>query len=242
MKQQLIRALIGAVVLTPIGAFGEETGNTPVTPEEAIAAMVPGLEASNVTESPISGVYEVIVGGQIVYITGDRRYLIKGDLVDLSTNESVTERRLGSVRLQQMAEIKESEMIIFEPENPKHTITVFTDIDCGYCRKLHQEMDQMQALGIRVRYVFYPRMGPGSEGWAKAEAVWCSKDRQQALTDAKAGKDVKAPSCGATPVAAEYQMGNRIGVRGTPAIMTEDGTLLPGYVPAAELAAYLDKS
>lgn len=239
MKQQLTRALIGAVVLAPLGAMADET---PKTPEEAIAAMVPGLEASNVTESPISGVYEVIVGGQIVYITGDRRYLIKGDLVDLSTNESVTEKRLGGVRLQQMAEIKESEMIIFEPENPKHTITVFTDIDCGYCRKLHQEMDQMQALGIRVRYVFYPRMGPGSEGWAKAEAVWCSKDRQQALTDAKAGKDVKAPSCGATPVAAEYQMGNRIGVRGTPAIMTEDGTLLPGYVPAAELAAYLEKT
>ncbi len=235
MKTLIIRTLLAAaplLLLSPAQAG----------PKEDIAGMVPGLTADDVTESPIPGVYEVVVGGQIVYITGDKRYLIKGEIVDLSTNESVTESRRSSVRLQQMAQVKESEMIIFEPENPKHTITVFTDIDCGYCRKLHQEMDQMQALGIRVRYMFYPRMGPGSEGWAKAEAVWCSDDRQQALTDAKQGKKIDAPSCGATPIAAEYEMGNRIGVRGTPAIMTEDGSLLPGYVPAAELAAYLEKS
>ena len=234
MKNLIIRTLLAAaplLLLSPAQAG----------PKEDIAAMVPGLTADDVTESPIPGVYEVVVGGQIVYITGDKRYLLKGEIVDLSTNESVTESRRSSVRLQQMAQVKESEMIIFEPENPKHTITVFTDIDCGYCRKLHQEMDQMQALGIRVRYMFYPRMGPGSEGWAKAEAVWCSDDRQQALTDAKLGKKIDAPSCGATPVAAEYEMGNRIGVRGTPAIMTEDGSLLPGYVPAAELAAYLER-
>lgn len=235
MKNLIIRTLLAAaplLLLSPAQAG----------PKEDIAGMVPGLTADDVTESPIPGVYEVVVGGQIVYITGDRRYLLKGEIVDLSTNKSVTESRRSSVRLEQMAQVKESEMIIFEPENPKHTITVFTDIDCGYCRKLHQEMDQMQALGIRVRYMFYPRMGPGSEGWAKAEAVWCSDDRQQALTDAKQGKKIDAPSCGATPIAAEYEMGNRIGVRGTPAIMTEDGSLLPGYVPAAELAAYLEKS
>lgn len=235
MKNLIIRTLLAAaplLLLSPAQAG----------PKEDIAGMVPGLTADDVTESPIPGVYEVVVGGQIVYITGDKRYLIKGEIVDLSTNKSVTESRRSSVRLEQMAQVKESEMIIFEPENPKHTITVFTDIDCGYCRKLHQEMDQMQALGIRVRYMFYPRMGPGSEGWAKAEAVWCSDDRQQALTDAKQGKKIDAPSCGATPIAAEYEMGNRIGVRGTPAIMTEDGSLLPGYVPAAELAAYLEKS
>jgi len=235
MKNLIIPTLLAAaplLLLSPAQAG----------PKDDIAAMVPGLTADDVTESPIPGVYEVVVGGQIVYITGDKRYLLKGEIVDLSTNESVTESRRSSVRLQQMAQVKESEMIIFEPENPKHTITVFTDIDCGYCRKLHQEMDQMQALGIRVRYMFYPRMGPGSEGWAKAEAVWCSDDRQQALTDAKLGKKIDAPSCGATPVAAEYEMGNRIGVRGTPAIMTEDGSLLPGYVPAAELAAYLERS
>ena len=235
MKTLNLRILLAAAPLLMLSAA--QAG-----PKEDIAAMVPGLTVDDVTESPIPGVYEVVVGGQIVYITGDKRYLLKGEIVDLTTNQSVTEARRSSVRLQQMAQVKESEMIIFEPENPKHTITVFTDIDCGYCRKLHQEMDQMHALGIRVRYMFYPRMGPGSEGWAKAEAVWCSDDRQQALTDAKQGKKIVAPSCGATPVAAEYEMGNRIGVRGTPAIMTEDGSLLPGYVPAAELAAYLEKS
>jgi len=216
-------------------------GNAIAGPKEEIANMLPGLTADDVSESPIPGVFEVMVGGQVVYISADRRYLIKGDIIDLSTNESLTESRRSAGRLAQMASLKESDMIIFEPENPKHTITVFTDIDCGYCRKLHQEIDEMQALGIRVRYVFFPRMGPGSESWAKAEAVWCSDDQQQAMTAAKQGKKIDAPSCGATPIAAEYEMGNRIGVRGTPAIMMEDGELIPGYIPAKELAEYLDR-
>ncbi|MGD8978346.1 MAG: DsbC family protein, partial [Gammaproteobacteria bacterium] len=165
MPKQLASALIATSLLAPLGVFSQEAPEPAATPEEEIASMVPGLEAKDVTESPIPGVYEVIVGGQIVYITGDRRFLIKGDIVDLKTNESVTESRRSGVRLEKMAQLKESEMIIFGPEDAKHTITVFTDIDCGYCRKLHQEMDQMNALGIRVRYVFYPRMGPGSEGW-----------------------------------------------------------------------------
>ncbi|MGB5211819.1 MAG: DsbC family protein, partial [Gammaproteobacteria bacterium] len=113
-------------------------GNAIAGPKEEIASMLPGLTADDVKESPISGVFEVMVGGQVVYISADRRYLIKGDIIDLSTNESLTESRRSAGRLAQMASLKESDMIIFEPENPKHTITVFTDIDCGYCRKLHQ--------------------------------------------------------------------------------------------------------
>jgi thiol:disulfide interchange protein DsbC len=132
-------------------------------------------------------------------------------------------------------------MVVFGPEDAAHTITVFTDIDCTYCRKLHREIDQINARNIRVRYVFYPRFGPGSESWAKADAVWCSKDRQSALTRAKSGEDITADNC-PTPVAEHYALGNKIGVRGTPAILMEDGELLPGYVPAAELAAYLDRT
>ena len=137
--------------------------------------------------------------------------------------------------------IDESKQITFEPENADYDLIVFTDIDCTYCRKLHREMDQINARDIRVRYVFYPRFGPGSESWAKADAVWCSEDRQSALTRAKNGENVEAEQC-STPVAEHYALGNKIGVRGTPAILMEDGELLPGYVPAAELAQYLETS
>ena len=210
-------------------------------PRAAIAGLVPGLTAKDVRPSAIEGLYEVAIGSQIVYVTGDRKYLFKGDIVDLATNESLTEARRSGLRLDEMGELEDAQMVIFGPKNAAHTITVFTDIDCTYCRKLHREIDQINARDIRVRYVFYPRFGPGSESWAKADAVWCSDDRQSALTRAKNGEIVEAEEC-PTPVAEHYALGNKIGVRGTPAILMEDGELLPGYVPAAELAKYLETS
>jgi thiol:disulfide interchange protein DsbC len=210
-------------------------------PRAEIAGLVPGLTAEDVRPSAIEGLYEVAIGSQIVYVTGDRKYLFKGDIVDLETNKSLTEARRSGLRLNEMGQLQEAQMVIFGPEDAAHTITVFTDIDCTYCRKLHREIDQINARDIRVRYVFYPRFGPGSESWAKADAVWCSEDRQSALTRAKNGEDVEAETC-STPVAEHYALGNKIGVRGTPAILMEDGELLPGYVPAAELAKYLETS
>jgi len=210
-------------------------------PQEDIAGMMPGLTPEDVQESPLPGLYEVAVGSQIVYISADRRYLIKGDIIDLSSNESLTEARRNGLRLAEVAELDESTMVVFEPEEPKHTITVFTDVDCSYCRKLHREMDQLQAAGIRVRYMFFPRYGPGSESWKKADAVWCSEDRQAAMTMAKNGGEVVAKACDDSPVSGHFELGNRIGVRGTPAILTEDGALMPGYIPAPELASYLER-
>ena len=109
-------------------------------------------------------------------------------------------------------------------------MTVFTDVDCSYCRKLHSEIAEYNRLGIRVRYVFYPRSGPGTESWRKAEAVWCSSDRQAALTLAKSGKELPVnASCGPTPVARTYALGQELGMRGTPGIFTEHGDYFAGY-------------
>lgn len=209
-------------------------------PRAAIAEMLPGIEADDVRESPLPDIYEVTLGAQIVYVSADRRYLLKGDIIDLSNNQSVTEARRDELRLGQLSNLDESSMVSFGPVDAKHTITVFTDIDCTYCRKLHQEMGQFNEQSIRVRYVFYPRHGPGSDGWKKADAVWCASDQQTAMTRAKRGEKVEAKDCGATPVAAHYEMGNRVGVRGTPAILLENGQLISGYVPAGELAGYLN--
>jgi thiol:disulfide interchange protein DsbC len=135
-------------------------------------------------------------------------------------------------------------MIVFAPASPdasKHTITVFTDVECGYCRKLHSEIEQINKLGVRVRYMAYPRAGPGTDDWHKMEAVWCSKDRKNAITQAKNGNDVKAPSCGATPIAKQYALGEQMGVRGTPAIFTATGDYIGGYLPPQQLLEQLNQ-
>jgi thiol:disulfide interchange protein DsbC len=133
-------------------------------------------------------------------------------------------------------------MIIFKPANGKvkHTITVFTDVDCGYCRQFHREIDKVTALGIEVHYLSFPRTGPNTESWTKAEHVWCSSDRNAALTRAKAGGDAPGESCANAPIESHYSLGQRIGVRGTPAIFSESGELIGGYLPPATLAKVLD--
>ena len=142
-----------------------------------IIAQYPELSASDIVSTPVEGLYEVRIGAQVSYVTGDGHYLIEGDIYDMETDENLTESRRSSVRLDSIEDVGESSMIVFEPEDVKHTITVFTDIDCGYCRKLHREIDGYNALGIKVRYMFFPRSGPETESWFKAENVWCSEDR-----------------------------------------------------------------
>ena len=158
----------------------------------------------------------------------------------MHSRENLTEQLRTRARMQMIAAVPESEMLIFSPPNPKYTITVFTDVDCQYCRKLHSEMAELNHLGVRVRYMFFPRTGPDTESWRKAEVVWCSPNRNDALTRAKAGGTLDMnKTCGPTPVAREYALGESIGVRGTPAIVTEGGEYIAGYMPPKELFAKL---
>jgi thiol:disulfide interchange protein DsbC len=152
----------------------------------------------------------------------------------------MTENTRRAERTKLLAAVPESQMVVFSPKDPKYTISVFTDVDCTYCRKLHSQIADYNRLGIKVRYLFFPRSGPDTESWEKAEAVWCASNRGEALTRAKRGEELSKPkSCSNTPVAKEYQLGEDVGVRGTPAIVLENGEMLPGYLPPAQLAAHL---
>ncbi len=204
-----------------------------------IARKIPGIKAEDIHVSPVNGLFEVSLGSSVGYVTSDGKYLITGDMYELETRTNMTETRRTATRIKALAGLKDDQLIVFSPPHPKHTVTVFTDMDCGYCRQLHSEIAQYNKLGISVRYAAFPRTGPGSASWKKAEAVWCSKDRKDALTRAKLGQAVNAAQC-VTPVAAEYELGNQIGVNGTPSIFTESGEMVGGYVPAAQLAQYLD--
>ena len=201
-----------------------------------IASQFPELAPESVRPSPVPGIYEIMIGERVAYVTEDAKFMFQGDIYDLETEENLTEQRRADARLDAIDAVGESSMIVFEPEgSAEHTITVFTDIDCGYCRKLHREMAQYNDRGFRVRYLFFPRSGPNTDSWNKADNVWCADDRNDAMTRAKRGEKVKSDDCGSTPTSQHYRLGQSFGIRGTPAIITDNGVLVPGYVPASDL-------
>jgi thiol:disulfide interchange protein DsbC len=207
-----------------------------------LAKHLPGAKPEDVRKSPIPGVYEITMGTSVAYMSADGKYLITGDLYEVATKTNLSDARRSQFRVQALAGIREADTIVFGPKTPpKHTITVFIDVDCGYCRKLHSEMAELNKLGIRVRYTAYPRSGPGSPSWAKMEAVWCSKDRRVALTKSQMDEDLGPPKCGTTPVASQYKLGDEMGVNGTPAIFTETGDYIGGYLPPQQLLTHLDE-
>jgi thiol:disulfide interchange protein DsbC len=210
--------------------------------KEELASQLNGIDVSDISESPLPGIYQVAVGANVAYVTTDGRYIIRGDIYDTETSANLTEDTREQARVAMLDSVDPASMIVFKPADGKvkHTVTIFTDIDCGYCRQFHREIDKVLALGIEVHYLFYPRTGPNTESWTKADHVWCAADHNQALTRAKLGGEVPDATCGNTPVEAHYALGQRIGVRGTPAVFNEAGELIGGYLPPAELAKVLD--
>ena len=200
------------------------------------------LEYSLPRQSAVPGLYEVSVkGGPTLYVSADGAYFVAGDLFAVGPGgfTNLAEQKRDADRRSALSAIKPADMIVFAPPNPKATITVFTDVDCGYCRKFHKEVPQLNAMGIAVHYLAFPRAGLGSSSFRKIATAWCSPDRGAMLTRMKNGEDVPENVCDGNPVAAQYALGEQLGVTGTPALVLEDGTLIPGYQPADELARLL---
>ncbi|HPF27309.1 MAG TPA: DsbC family protein [Steroidobacteraceae bacterium] len=236
--------LLGAALVLGSLAQAQQANSSTAKadPRVAIAKKIDGVKPEDVRASPVPGVFEVTRRGAVAYVASDARYLIAGDLYDLDTDDNLTETRRRAVRKKLIGDIPESEIIVFSPKDPKYTVTVFTDIDCGYCQELHSHIADYNKRGIAIRYLLYPRTGPGSEAWSKAEKVWCSANRKDALTRSKRGETIKAPKCAATVVARDYELGQDLALRGTPAIVFENGDLIPGYLPPAGLASKLQES
>jgi thiol:disulfide interchange protein DsbC len=208
-------------------------------PRAVIANKLGGVKLEDVRMSPVTGVYEVTRGSDISYLSGDGRYAIVGDLIDLDNDANISENRRRGIRARMIEGVPESEMLVFGPKDPKYTITVFTDIDCGYCRRLHSQIAEYNRLGIRVRYLFYPRSGPDTDSWHKAEAVWCASNRNEALTKAKNGEKINSPKCPGDIIKRDYELGHKLMVEGTPAIFLASGEMLPGYAPPGQLLKYI---
>jgi len=206
--------------------------------KQALAKSMPSVKVTNVADTPIEGLYEVIVGSQVVYMSVDARYMIEGDLFDLKTKQNVSEEAKSVIRLSAINKLGSDNMLVYTPEKIKNTITVITDIDCPYCRRLHNEIPDYMENDVEVRYIFMPLKGAAD--MKKTISVWCSDDQQLALDIAKAGGEVDEKIC-KNPIAEHLQLAREIGVRGTPAIVLENGQLLPGYVPVDKLIAELRK-
>lgn len=244
----MIRKLVFVLALVSGGAAMQgcaaEQANAESKPSAAVAtALVRLLPEGDYTvrPSPITGFQEVAHGAQVFYLSDDGRYALQGELYELETERSLTEERRGELRLALLAALKTEDLIVFAPEEgeTKHVLHVFTDVDCTYCRRLHAEIAEYNALGIEVRYLAFPRSGVDSPVYHKMVSVWCAEDRRAAMTLAKAGDSVPDADCD-HPVREQIDLAGSFGVTGTPTLVFPDGSSLPGYVPPAQLAAYLD--
>ncbi len=207
-----------------------------------VSAMFDAIDPENVNVSPIAGWFTIQQGSIVAYVSADGRYLLQGDLIDLETQVNLTEQSRNSARRDLMATVGDDDAILFSPADIKYSVTVFTDVECAYCRKLHSEIDQYLSAGIEVRYLLYPRNGPASEAWSTSEQVWCAEDRNEALTAAKLDRGFETSECDASAVSHHYGLGRDIGLSGTPAIVLEDGTLIGGYLPPAQLSMRLQQN
>ena len=213
-----------------------QTAQSPGQPDLGkLQAALGGRAPDSIAETPVPGLYEIVLGSQVLYLSEDGRYAMQGDVIDLDAGNNLTENRRNDLRSAALKKVSEKDMIIF-PANgdAKYQVSVFTDIDCGYCRKLHSEISAYNEKGITVRYLAFPRAGLNSESYNKAVSAWCADNPQEAITAAKLGEEIDEKTC-PNPVADQYQLGQQLGVRGTPSIILDNGEMVPGYVPADRL-------
>lgn len=238
-----------AVLMSSVAAHSVQVG-AGIKQEDADAFVdklkvtLPQLQVEKLSATPIQGLYEVISQGQVIYVSKDGNYLIDGKLYDIALKRSLTDesiaREMNPRRLAAMATVDESTFITFKAPNEKHKIVVFTDVDCPYCQKFHYEVPQLNALGVTVQYAAFPRAGKGSMSYQKMVSVWCADDQQKAMDVVKGTRNIDIKLCDNHPVDQHLALVPQLGIRGTPAIVLQDGQVIPGYKPAMELFKQLE--
>ena len=234
--------LLSAITLLSASAFSQAGNKEDQETHAAIKARLLkiGLEANKIEPSPVKGLFQVITNRGLFYTSEDGQYFVAGRIFDMKAGmTNLTEAALADVRINGINEFKDS-MIVFPAKDEKYRVTVFTDTTCTYCKKMHAQMAEYNDLGITVQYLAFPRSGVNSRGFQEIKAVWCSDDQQTAMTKAKGGQGVDLKSCDA-PILEHYTLGQSAGVTGTPAIIFEDGSMIPGYKPPKALLQDLSR-
>lgn len=232
MKKRLFTAL---VALSSVTAIANASVDLALLKERVGDAA----EIKNIKPSVIDGLYEVEVGGQIIYLSADGEKVISGDIYDLKNKKSVTEEASNRLRKEMLAKVSDTDKIIYKAKNEKYKVTIFTDVSCPYCTKIHNEVPKFNELGITVEYLAFPRAGIGSRTAKQMQRVWCAENRTVALTNAKIKDEFPSKSCDGKQVEQQYKLGEDLGIRATPTMVLSDGEILPGYIKPDELAEYL---
>jgi thiol:disulfide interchange protein DsbC len=233
----MFRFLVSVALLA--GAMSTHAADdTTKTITEALQTIAPKANIQSIAESALPGYYNVVVDGHVLFVSADGKYLIEGHVIDIAAHRDLASDGLSGLRKEGLAKIPQDKRLIFAPPNPKYTVTVFTDVDCPYCRQFHKQIAEYNRRGIAVEYVLYPlSIHPGAD--KKAQTVWCEKDRNTAYTNAMNGQTLAPKTCG-NPIAEVGSIGETMGVNGTPAIFTADGIQLGGYVPPDQLEKQLE--
>lgn len=217
--------------------------------KEQLEEKLRGLEIKDIEESPVEGFYQVFYAGEVLYVKEDGQFLFTGDLLELAENAPINHSEMAvaalsakqaPMRKEVLASMNENDMVVFKAEKEKHVITVFTDVDCTYCRKLHQQIGKFNDQGVTIRYLAYPRAGIGSSAYNKLVSIWCSEDRHSAMDDAKLRRKFGNKTC-KNPIADQYQMTRSFNLSGTPALVLEDGELIVGLPPIENLVQHLNQ-
>ena len=253
MKPSFLIPLFAAFSLTACAQSAPTTGTEAKAPtaaapadaqaaaraREAIRKLAPDAQIQYVGPAIIPGFQEVVAMRSTFFVSNDGKYLVNGKIFDVERTIDVTDHAYAGIRKEALAKVPKADRIIFPASNPQHVVTVFTDVECGYCRRMHQDIAQYNAAGITVEYLAYPRAGMGSADAKMMESVWCSADRKAALTEAKAGRPVPPKTCN-NPVGKQHDLGELVGLQGTPMVINADGVALPGYMPPADMLRLLD--
>lgn len=235
MKQQISVIIMGLFVLGQCFAQADAVEENITT---KVQTAFPELVVDTVAQSPVSGLYQLTSGPEVLYASNDGRYLLTGDVIDLELaqdDRNITEGARRRARVPMLKNIQANQMILYKPKETKAIVTIFTDTECGYCRKLHREIPKLLDLGIELHYMAYPRQGIGSPTYNKMVSAWCAKDPKAAMERAMGGAEIKPMTCQHS-IDEQMRLGRRFGVSGTPTLIFEDGTLWGGYLPPEKLA------
>jgi len=199
--------------------------------QDAVVKEIPSFSTMKVGKSIIPGIYEVQVDQHFLYFTEDARYFFRGDLIDFKDKINLSDERRKAYRQKILGDaLKKGDVVSFKAKDEKSRVSVFTDIDCTYCRRLHNKMADYNKKGITIDYFFYPRAGKPSPAYDKAAKVWCAEDRNDAMTKAKTLNNFQGKICKETPIDEHVILGRKLNVRGTPYMVLEDGTDIKGFV------------
>jgi len=228
------------LLILAVSASAAEQDDELEAVRETVSGMFEEIKPEHIQPSPIDGWYTIQKGSIVAYISADGRYLLQGDLIDLDAGVNLSEVNRNGTRRDLIAAVSDDQVIKFTPADVKHSVTVFTDVECTYCRRLHSQIDEYLAHGIEVRYLLYPRNGPVSRSWSTSEEVYCASDRNKALTAAKLDQEFQTVACDTSVIQDTYALGQDLGLSGTPAIILQDGTLIGGYLPPDALSQRLN--